>query len=636
MGRVLLVGRLAARNVRRRPVEAALLVLVIMAATTTLTVGRVLDGVTDSPYERTREATAGPDVVASVGPTPVSPTRIVPADPAGLDGLADAPGVVDRSGPYPATTVKLEVDGVTADTWAEGRDPGRSSVDQPQLTHGGWVEDGGVVVEAAFADALGVSAGDQVTLNGQSFLVVGVAATAAASYTDVCFGMECGFQLGRERGDMSAPPPSEPPEGQTVTVDLDPPIVGNVQERFSDDPGLVWLTETDARELAPSEAALSYVMNLKLADPAEATAFVDAHPPTSWGSPFLASWLDLRYTYNEFVREAQHAIAAFGALLTVLAIASVAVLVGGRMADQTRRVGLLKAVGGTPGLVAAVLLTEYMALALLAAGAGLAVGWLAAPLLSDPGAGLLGSPGAPSLTMATIGLVTAVALGVAVIASFVSAIRAARTSTVRTLADAARRPRRTRWLIALSTRLPVPLLLGVRVIARRPRRVLLGVASIAVTVTGIVALLAGRAAMAADWEGASRLDPQADRANQVLAVIAAMLVGLAAINAIVITWAAALDARHSSALARALGATPRQVSAGLSAAQVLPALAGAVLGVAGGLALWAAIGDEHDPTYWQLLAVVVGTPIVVAGLTTVPARLGARRPAAEILQAEHA
>jgi hypothetical protein len=40
-------------------------------------------------------------------------------------------------------------------------------------------------------------------------------------------------------------------------------------------------------------------------------------------------------------------------LLGVLAVASVVVLVGGRMADQTRRVGLLKAVGGTPQLVAA-------------------------------------------------------------------------------------------------------------------------------------------------------------------------------------------------------------------------------------------------------------------------------------------
>ena len=44
MGRVLLVGRLAARNLRRRPAEAALLLLAITAATTVLTLGLVLAG----------------------------------------------------------------------------------------------------------------------------------------------------------------------------------------------------------------------------------------------------------------------------------------------------------------------------------------------------------------------------------------------------------------------------------------------------------------------------------------------------------------------------------------------------------------------------------------------------------------
>ena len=49
MGRVLLVGRLAARDLRRRPAEAALLLLAIIAATTTLTLGLVLHGVTRRP-----------------------------------------------------------------------------------------------------------------------------------------------------------------------------------------------------------------------------------------------------------------------------------------------------------------------------------------------------------------------------------------------------------------------------------------------------------------------------------------------------------------------------------------------------------------------------------------------------------
>jgi ABC-type antimicrobial peptide transport system permease subunit len=307
------------------------------------------------------------------------------------------------------------------------------------------------------------------------------------------------------------------------------------------------------------------------------------------------------------------------------------------MADQMRRVGLLKAVGGTPRLVAAVLLAEYVVVALLAAAAGLAVGRLAAPLLLDPSAGLLGRAGAPPLTTPTVGLVTAVALAVAVVATVVPAVRAARTSTVLALADSARAPRRTPWLIAISARLPVPLLLGLRVAARRPRRVALATVSIAITVSGIVAALAAHADLNADQlSGASAFDgSRADRLNQVLLLITITLIALAAVNAIFITWATALDARHSSALARALGATPQQASAGLSAAQVLPALAGAALGIPGGIGLFAAVGDStRIPSLWQLLAVVPATALVVAGLTAVPARTSARRPVAEILRSE--
>ena len=116
----------------------------------------------------------------------------------------------------------------------------------------------------------------------------------------------------------------------------------------------------------------------------------------------------------------------------------------------------------------------------------------------------------------------------------------------------------------------------------------------------------------------------------------AMLVALAAINAIVITWAAALDCRHASALARALGVTPGEVDAGQAAAQVLPALAGAVLGIPGGIWLFKAISEDFAPlpSLWSLLALLPGTVVVAAVLTMIPARVGVRRPVAEILQAE--
>jgi ABC-type lipoprotein release transport system permease subunit len=656
MGRLLLISRLAARDLRRRPSEAALLLVAITAAATTLTLGLVLHGVTDEPYESTRKATAGPDVVASLTGDAFSGR---PADRTALEALTDAPGVTDYSGPYPLIGVELVADGLTgsrrtpsgdviggaAGVWAQGRDPAAAAVDQPQLTQGGWVRESGVVLEAGFADALELGVGDEITLRTRvcglwrggppdcrvakrgSFEVAGVAVTAAAKpYPNVCFGLDCPEFIEAKQSLSGA-------EGEEPAVDAEAP-----EEPV--EPGLVWLTEADARGLAPTEAGLSYVVNLKLADPTVAPAFVNDRFPTSWTAPALQSWQDIREGHDALVEGTAEVLRTGSWLLGLLAVAGVAVLVGGRMADQTRRVGLLKAVGGTPRFVAVVLLAEYMALALLAAAVGLAAGWLAAPLLADPGAGLVGSAGAPSLTISTVGVVTAVALGVAAIATFVPAVRAARTSTVHALADAARPPRRTPWLIAISARLPVPLLLGLRVAARRPRRVVLSAASIFVAATGIVAVLGARAQFGQDAQLVGGTDPSTDRFNQVMLVLTISLVALAAVNAISVTWATALDARHSSALARALGATPRQVSTGLSAAQVLPALVGAGLAIPGGLALFAALGGGGDgvtgPPLWQLLAVVPVTVLVVAVLTAIPARLGARRPIAETLASEHA
>ena len=66
MGRLLLICRLAVGDVRHRPASAVLLVLAIVTAATTLTLGLALAGTSNQPYQQTRALTAGPDVVAEV------------------------------------------------------------------------------------------------------------------------------------------------------------------------------------------------------------------------------------------------------------------------------------------------------------------------------------------------------------------------------------------------------------------------------------------------------------------------------------------------------------------------------------------------------------------------------------------
>ena len=135
MGRVLLVGRLAVRNLRRRPVEAALLVLAIMAATATLTLGLFLHEVATILFRAPgrprpgRTSSRAPAQRRSDSP-PISP---------GLEALTDAPGVIGHSGPYPMSGA--EARGVQAARRACGRRarPAEASIDQPKLTQGSWV-----------------------------------------------------------------------------------------------------------------------------------------------------------------------------------------------------------------------------------------------------------------------------------------------------------------------------------------------------------------------------------------------------------------------------------------------------------------------------------------------------------------
>jgi putative ABC transport system permease protein len=627
MGKIRLIGRLVVRDLRWRPGPAVLLVLAITAATATLTLGLVLHGVTSRPYQQTKAATRGPDVVADVGgqtfstsgptATPVIPRSVVAAQ---VKTLTHAPGVTAYSGPYPVASAILRVRGLTVAVQAEGREQAAASVDQPAVTAGTWVRPGGIVLERTFAEALGVGVGDRVTLDGRSFRVVGTAVTdAAPPYPNMCY----------------------PPGGDCVFFYQGAMLPAG--------PGLGWITEPAARSLASAQAPLSYMVNLKLKNPATAVAFAQAYsncghglcPGSSADMASLTPWQYIAQTDGQLVLDEQQVLSPGALLAGLLAVASVAVLAGGRMAERTRRIGLLKAVGGTPGLVTVVLLAENAVLALTAAVAGLAIGWLAAPAVTNPGAGLVGTPGAPSLTGPIAGEVLGVALVVALAGTVVPAIRASRTSTVSALADAARRPRRRPRLIALSARLPVPMLLGLRLGARRPRRAVLGAASVAVTSTGLIATLCFHTTAHLRTSGpASRLgNPVITRDEQMLAVLTVVLIALTVLNAVCAAWATVLDARRAAALARALGTTPQQVSAGIAVAQVLPAVPGALLGVPLGIELYSVaakgVGVTIPPVGW-LAAAVLGIVVVVGALSAIPAWLGARRSVTAVLEAETA
>jgi putative ABC transport system permease protein len=210
------------------------------------------------------------------------------------------------------------------------------------------------------------------------------------------------------------------------------------------------------------------------------------------------------------------------------------------------------------------------------------------------------------------------------------------------LNDPARPPSRRPWLITASAVLPVSLLLGLRLVARRTRRTVLTAASLTVAVTMVVTALTVQRDLAVTGQGRPVVgfftsSAIVQSANHVLLVLSIILVALAAVSVTFTAWATAIDAEQATALARALGATPRQVSAGLTSAQLLPALVAACLGIPAGLGLYQLAGghlSEATPPLAWLLAVIPGTLAGVAAMTAIPARVGARRPVGEVLRSE--
>ncbi|MGW4587337.1 FtsX-like permease family protein [Amycolatopsis thermoflava] len=595
MGRLLLVCRLVFADLRRRPVQAAVFLLTVGLAATALAVGLSVPGATGARYAQTRAATAGPDVVAQTEDD--SPDAL-----AALENLAGAPEVTVHSGPYLFLYTSITARGREARAVVEGRASTPDTLDRPLVTSGTWL-DGGAVVEQGFAEALGVRTGDRITVAGREFPVAGVAVTAAHKV----------FPGAAGTGPYGGP---------------------------SDYSGLVWLTEPDTRALSAPQFAPAYTMRLRLTNPAAATEFSRADRRDD---VHLWAWQDIATEDAKVFRDTRPVLVAGGWLLAVCAVAGAAVLAATRAESQVRRVGLLKAVGATPGAVAGVLLAEYLALGLAAAGLGVVAGRLVTPALAGPTAGLLDAD-IPVTAAAVLPVTAAAVLPVLVVAVLVAlasaagpSLRAARTATVPALSASPRPADHAAGLTALAGRLPVPLLLGLRLVARRPRRAVLSAAGIAAVGIALGAALALRAQPQEvyDLGGTTLANLRAGQTDRTVVAVNVALVVLAVVNTLIITWSTALDARRSLAVARAFGATPGQVTAALAVAQVPSALGGAVAGLPLGIGLHRLVAAGRTvastPAWWPLVA-AAGLVLLVAAIATVPAALHTRRPVAPALR----
>ena len=355
---------------------------------------------------------------------------------------ASDPTVVASAGPYRTLTGVEQVLGEEVVPYQlTALDDPDIAVNRPLMRDGRWMRGADeIVLDRSVGEDLGIAVGDSVTLRRGGvdigFAVVGT----AVSFTD-CFYPQC-------------------------------------------DPARAWVTESGITrfEAAGDEFAQGW---LRFDDPADADPFVERLAASGTaGIGGTESWLDTRADFLALDRVFGAFVVAFGVFVLVVAAVVIAGSTAIRVLARRREIGLLGAIGCTPGQVVRGLLLENLLLGLVASVLGWGIGGLLAPSLQIGIGRALGPQDASWSPVALV--VCAVAIGLLLTAATAVPARAAArrpvTDVLRDVPDD-----RVSALNRRTARLPRRLaLLGVQEVVSRPARAVLASLAIVVAVVGSI------------------------------------------------------------------------------------------------------------------------------------------------------
>ena len=437
--------RAARSGLSGRRVQAIVIGLVVLVSTaaSTLALGMLVDS--NAPFDHAFTAQHGAEVTAATK-----------ASPAQLAATSRLPGVTAAAGPFPETTVTANIPVAPPPGQS-----GPSGVAQQQLNVVGRASPGGPV------DDLTLTSGHWATQPGQVVLV------------DV---RDRGVGIGTQLTVTSVP------GSPRLTV------VGFVTS--INQTAQAWVAPAEIAALrAPVEPQLTQM--LYRFSNAGTTAQVNADiatvraalPP---GSVLGAqSWLAVKLQATGSIAPWVPFIVAFGLIGLVMSVLIVANVVSGAVVAGTRRIGVLKSIGFSPGQVVASYVIQVAVPAFLGCLAGVVAGnLLSVPLLSQTaqvyGVGSLAVP-------VWVDVVVPLAmLGLAGLAALLLALRAGRMSAVQAIATG-RAPRPAHGygahrLLGRARLLPRPVTIGLAGPFARPSRTMVTLAAI---VFGVVAVTFG-------------------------------------------------------------------------------------------------------------------------------------------------
>ncbi|WP_019070897.1 ABC transporter permease [Streptomyces hokutonensis] len=394
------LGKVIGSGVARRRVQTLVIGLATLLAVTASVLGGALLVSSEAPFEKAFERQHGAQLTAQFDASRATTTQ--------LAASARASGVTAAAGPFPTTTVTPGFGGHSgAPLSVAGRATSGGEIDKVTVLRGRWAEKPGEIVVSA-------DTGPEVRL-GQKL----------------------------ELPDLPGSP--------TLTV----VGVARTVSRTAD----AWVLPSQIPKLTPSGRVGGYQMLYRFAhartaaqlaqDRAALTATLPAKSLTG-----AQSWLGVKKIATRDTALFVPFLVAFGILGLVMSVLIVGNVVAGAVTTGTRRIGVLKAVGCTPGQVVRACAAQALIPATAGAALGTAAGHLlATPILSDT-ADAYGTAGLGIEAWVDVTVIGGM-LGIVTTTACASAWRSGRLRTADALA-VGRTPvaGRGRWAARTAARLP--------------------------------------------------------------------------------------------------------------------------------------------------------------------------------------
>ncbi|WP_234336832.1 ABC transporter permease [Streptomyces xylophagus] len=324
------LGRVIRSGMARRRVQTLVIGLATMLAVTASVLGGALLVSSEAPFEKAFDRQHGAQLTAQFDASRVTAAQLAHS--------ARALGVTDASGPFPTATVTPAVDGHSgAPIAVAGRATSGGSVDNVAVTKGRWVEKPGEIVVSA-------DTGPEVRLGQQ------------LNFPDL-------------------------PGSPTLTV----VGVARSVSRTAD----AWVLPSQIADLTPSGRIGGYQMLYRFTHADTAAQLAQDRASVTAALPVKSltgaqSWLGVKKIATRETALFVPFLVAFGVLGLVMSVLIVGNVVAGAVATGVRRIGILKAVGCTPGQVVRACAGQALLPAVVGAALGTATGHLlAVPVLSE-------------------------------------------------------------------------------------------------------------------------------------------------------------------------------------------------------------------------------------------------------------